>query len=193
MGQGEGQLAHGVADGIDGIADAQLVGIADGDGLQILGIDLENGDVGGLIIADDLGVVGLAVIGGDGDGVGAADHMAVGENVAVVRDDEAGAGGLVGVAVAVTAVDLTGGGDADDRADILLIEIGRGERGGFIEHGLRGKRGLVSGLGRGTGTAADDETACEQAGKEKERQGLLKNGTGNDRRCFHAWTTSFRF
>ena len=44
--------------------------VAQGDGLEVGGIHLDDGDIVILIAADVLGVVGVAVVHGDLDGVG---------------------------------------------------------------------------------------------------------------------------
>ena len=178
VGQGEGQLAEGIADGIDGVADAQFVGIADGDRLEILRLDFEDGDVVALVVADDLRVIGLVVKGRDSDGVGVLDDMVVCKDVPVLGDDEAGSCGLEGVAVTVTAVGLAAGGDTDGGIDILFIQIRRGELRGF---GGRGRR------------AAHEDAACEYCDKKEQTQRLLKNRTGKNSGCFHLQRPLFVF
>ena len=59
------------------------------------GIDLEHRDVGVGIAADDLGLELAPVEQPDRDLLGAFDHVVVGEDVAVGRDDEAGAAALL--------------------------------------------------------------------------------------------------
>ena len=177
-GQGEGQLAEGVADGVDVLADAQRVGIAQGNRLQILSVNLDDGDVVACIITDDLCIVGVVIIGRDRDGLGTADDVVVGENIAVAGDDETGAGGLVGVTVTVAAGGFTADGDADGGVDVLLIEICRGELRSLSEGGLV--------------PAADGDTARNQAGEKDKTQGLLKERIGRNRGCFHGSETSFR-
>ena len=62
-----------------------------GDGGQVLGVDLDDRDVALRVAADHLGRELPAVLQGDLDLVGAVHHVVVGEDVAVLGGDDAGA------------------------------------------------------------------------------------------------------
>ena len=53
-------------------------------------IDLQHGEVGARIGADQLGVEFLAAVGDDGEHRAAFDDMVVGDEIAVLGDEEAG-------------------------------------------------------------------------------------------------------
>ena len=122
----ERQFAERVADGDDSIANVQCIGVAQNDRGQIRRVDLQNGDVVALVVADERRVIARAVIGRDRDGVGAFNHVIVGEDVAVLRQDEAGAGrGGCGLVAEVVRGD--GGRDADGGVHVLRIDLARRE------------------------------------------------------------------
>ena len=58
---------------------------------QVLGVDLDDGEVGQLVGADELGSEDAAVIEGDAHLDGAVDDVVVGDDVAIGRDDDAAA------------------------------------------------------------------------------------------------------
>ena len=91
-GDGAGQ-AERVADGHDRVADGDLVGVADRDRGEVARgvLDRDDGQVGRGVGAADLGVVGAAVGEGHGELLGAGDDVVVGEHVARLVDDDAGA------------------------------------------------------------------------------------------------------
>ena len=100
VGEGVGQLAQGVADGVDRLAHHQLGAVPQGDGGEAAGLDLQYGHVVVLLAADELGVVLVAVGEGDLDVDGAAlvlgrllNDVVVGGDVAVLTEDKAGARG----------------------------------------------------------------------------------------------------
>src|SRR3982750_139004 len=62
---------------------------------QVRAVDLDHGDVGRRITADHLRLEGALVEEGDGDLVRVGDAVVVGRDVAVLRDDEAGATGFL--------------------------------------------------------------------------------------------------
>ena len=108
-GDGAGE-AERVADGHDRLADDDLRGVADGhrDEVARRVVQQEDREVGRRVGADDLGVVGAAVVERDADrrvGAGAGGHVVVGEDVALVVDDDARA-----LAAGLAARD----GDRDD-------------------------------------------------------------------------------
>ena len=81
--------AEGVADGDHVLADAHRVAVAEHQLGQAGGVDLEQREVGLRVGADDLGVE-LAVVGeADLHLFGVVDHVVVGDDVAVVLQDEA--------------------------------------------------------------------------------------------------------
>ena len=84
-------VAQRVADGQHPVADAGVVAVAEGGGGQPRGVDLHHRHVGQRVGADHLGGELTPVEQPDGDLLGAFDHVVVGEDVAVGRDDEAGA------------------------------------------------------------------------------------------------------
>ncbi len=96
---------EGAADGFNPVADLGLVGVAELDGGQRgIGVDLDDGEVGGLVGADHARRTSevLSVgIGGelDVDLVGLLDHVIVGDDVALGVDDEAGAERLAHLSV----------------------------------------------------------------------------------------------
>ena len=83
--------AERVADREHDVADADLVGVAERQRLQVGAVDLQHRQVARLVGADDLRLEGAAVGQFDADLLGAVDHVVVGEDVAVRPDDDAGA------------------------------------------------------------------------------------------------------
>ena len=149
-GHGVVQLAQGVAHGVDRVAHKEAVAGAELRGIQALGLYLQDRDVVVAVKALDLGGVAVAVVEHDLDlitaGVGVLDDVVVGEDVAVLADDEAGArdGGGGGHAEDV------GGGDVGLDADHLLageviIDVARAHLAG------RGCGGGAGGGGTGLG------------------------------------------
>ena len=88
--------AEGIADREHAVADLDLVAVGEGDRRQVLGVDLDDGDVGLRVAADDLGRQLAAVVERDRDRLGAVDHVVVGHDVAVGADDDAGAEAALG-------------------------------------------------------------------------------------------------
>ena len=87
--------AEGVADGHEPVADADGVGVAERDHVQIAaGLGLEQRQVRLGVAADDLRLQLLAVAEDDHDLVCALDDVVVRDDVAVIRDHEARARGL---------------------------------------------------------------------------------------------------
>ena len=83
--------AEGRADGQHPLADVQRLGVADRDGGQVRAVDLEHRHVRARVGADDLGDELAAVVEPHHDLVGVGHDVVVGQDVAVVRDHEAGA------------------------------------------------------------------------------------------------------
>ena len=92
VGQRAAQIdAERVADGIDRVADRERVGIAELRGGKPVSVHLDDGKVLLLIEADELRLIALAADEHDIALRPADDHMGVGENIAVLREDHAGA------------------------------------------------------------------------------------------------------
>ena len=85
------EVAQRVADRDGQLADSQAGRVAERDGRQVLGIDLHEGEVGQRVDAGDGAVEDGAVIEDDRDVLGVADDVAVRDDQAVARDDDAGA------------------------------------------------------------------------------------------------------
>ena len=126
-GFGEGQLTQGVADGHHAVAHVQLVGVANDHGGQAGGIDLQHGYIVALVIADELGVILGAVVGGDGDGGCAFNHVVVGQDIAVIGEDEAGACRRAGGLLAPEIGGDQAGDNAHGRIYIGGIDLCAGE------------------------------------------------------------------
>ena len=81
--------AERIADRDDPIADARLMlgefHVREG----LVGVDLDEGNVGLRVGADDLGLVFGAIVGGDLHGLGVFDDVVIGHRVAVGRNEEA--------------------------------------------------------------------------------------------------------
>ena len=88
---GPPERARAWPDGDDVLADAQSGGAAGAGRLQPRGVNLQNRHVRVEIASDKAALVSLAVVQGDHDGLGAFDHVIVGEDIAVVPDNDAGA------------------------------------------------------------------------------------------------------
>ena len=94
-GDGERQvLAERIADGQHPLADPRGVAVAQRRGSEVVGVDLEHGQVGARIGADDLGLELTPVEQPDRHLVGAVHDVVVGQDVAVLGDDEARARAL---------------------------------------------------------------------------------------------------
>ena len=91
-GDGEGQvLAQRVAHGEDPFTHPGRVAVAQRRGGEVVGVDLEHGQVGAGVGADDLGLELPPIEQAHRHLVGAVHHVVVGQDVAVTGDDEAGA------------------------------------------------------------------------------------------------------
>ena len=96
-GRDGGVESEGVADGKHPFAYLDVVGVAEDYGLEIGGVDLDEGEVGGLVAADDGGGVRGVIVEEHFELLGSVDDVVVGDYVAVGGDDDAGAGsGLLG-------------------------------------------------------------------------------------------------
>lgn len=145
--------AEGVADGKGHIAHFDLVAVGEGDRGGVAFFDFDDGDVGLRVCADEAGLVGgFIAVERNEDLVGAGDDMVVRKDVAIARDDDAGAEGLLtaflrdllewnsekwieGVLEEDGSAGACGfiGVDVDDR------------RGDFSDHGGEGRRPAFAG------------------------------------------------
>ena len=92
-GDGGGEV-EGVADGEHPLSESEVVGVANLDGRKALGVNLHEGEVGGLVGADDASLELAAVVELDGYLVGLPDDVVVGHDVAVLADDDSAAGSV---------------------------------------------------------------------------------------------------
>ncbi len=127
------RVAERVADRHDGVADLDVGAVAERQRLElgVVGIDLEHRDVGRGVGADHLGVDEVAVLlEADLDVLGVADDVRVGDDRALLVDDEAGAGRLaaaLGRAEGrVAGAGLLLGDHEDDAGALLLVDVGDG-------------------------------------------------------------------
>ena len=134
-GLGGGQGAQGIADGNHHVADVQLRAAADGGGAQAGSVHLQHRQVIGGVEADDLGGILIAAVQHHADLRAALHHMVIGDHIAILRQDKAGAGGGAGGG-AVEIGGLHGGGDGHHAVHVLAVELAGG-------HGA-----AVSGQGR---------------------------------------------
>ncbi len=86
-----GVQPHGVANGQHPFAHLHLVGVHQGQGGQVFGFDLDEGEVGARVGAHHGGFEGAVVVQGHFDVVGIGDDVVVGHDVAVLADDDTGA------------------------------------------------------------------------------------------------------
>lgn len=148
--------AERVADGEHDIADAQAVHLAEGDGRQFLGLDLQDGEIGFRVAADDLGLVGLAVVERYLDVVGPLDDVIVGQDIAIGADDDARAKARVLARLSFRAL-------AEEVAEDGVVE----QRMAGLADGLRGVDVHHGGQGGPCGVAigADRGAACLITGR----------------------------
>lgn len=90
-----GGEVEGVADGHHGLSDTRAVAIAEGDGGEAGGLDFDDGEVGGRVVAYETGGQDAFVVEGNADAFGILDDVVVGDDIAVGRDDDARAVGAV--------------------------------------------------------------------------------------------------
>ena len=138
-----GAEAEGVADGDDPVADAGAVGIAEWNRADALeGGDADKREVGGGVAADDGGLELAVVVEFDADVAGSLDDMEVGQDVALVIDDEsrAEAGADLAAHGSDRVVGDLGGVEIDDALLDLLDEVGEGAGGSG--NGYDGRAGL---------------------------------------------------
>src|SRR5262249_21162608 len=120
--------AERVADGDDRVADLHAGGVGQRERLDLRGrrVDVDDGDVGADVGTDDGRLVGGAVVELHRDGARAVDDVVVGDDVALVVVEEAGALRLRGTAAAAEGGRAGGLGrvDLDDARRILLRDVG---------------------------------------------------------------------
>src|SRR5262249_53100510 len=115
--------AERIADRDNPVTDANLGVVGEVDVGELVGaVDLEHGEVGLGVGADQLGIELPAVIGHDREGLAAVDDVVVGDEVAVLGDEEAGAlrnGARLLLAVAAAHVELAAIAVAIIAAEVL--------------------------------------------------------------------------
>src|SRR4051794_26372115 len=153
---GQGPVeAERVADGDRRVADLHGLGRAEAQRVQVqaVGVDLQQRDVAGDVLADDLRVDGLVVRELHGHLDRAVDDMRVGEDVAVAVDDEAGAGRLAlllgrsHVEGRLRALDDLRA-DEDHARRVALVDVARRELPGAVAGRARGGDGSLLDDGR---------------------------------------------
>ena len=135
-GHGAVNLAHRVADGNRQLANLELIAVAEHGGIQTLRVDFQNRDIVVLRAADERRLIGLllrvifAGVDIDRDFVRAGDNVVVGQNVAVFRNDDAGAGSRFGVflraaatAASAIAVTVAIAEHAAERIVVIIIVV----------------------------------------------------------------------
>ena len=158
-------LTHRVADGHGQLAALKLIAVAEGRGVEAGRVDLEHRDVVALGGADERGFVGLlfAAVAGvdvDGDLVRAGDDVVVGQNVAVLRDDDAGTGGLLGVFLRAAAAAAVAVAIAEAVAEhaaeriVIVVIVGVVDHLGLRLDGHDGGTALLGDLRDGEGILA---------------------------------------
>ena len=124
----------GIPHGKDHLPHLHFVGITEFDGHESLGRHLQNGYVGALVRPGDHGRKASPVVELNGDLCGAVDHVAVGDDVAVLGDDQAAShlavlrdsatGDPEELAEKRIPVGSRHRGDAHHRGDHVVDEIG---------------------------------------------------------------------
>lgn len=149
-------MAHGQ------LADLKLIAVAEGRGIQAGRVDLEHRNVVALGGTDERGLVALlfAAVAGvdvDGDLVRAGDDVVVGQNVAVLRDDDAGTGGLLGVFLRAAAAAAVAVAIAEAVAEhaaervVIVVVVGVIDHLGLRLDGHDGGAALLGDLRDGEG------------------------------------------
>ena len=163
---------EGIADGVDLLTDLEIARAGEDGGDEVRRVDLEKGEVVQAIFADDLSLVAMLVVGLDLDVSRVGDDVVVGEDVALLIENEAGALVLLGYEAHEEVEGDGAGGDVDDGGDDALVD-------GDVVH-LRVRvlgRGVSLGQrqrGAGSAETADfevgDEVAesCNQDENQKE-------------------------
>lgn len=171
----------GVTDGDDPLADLQVVTVADRQGGEVLGIDLDEGEVGDLVGTNDPCGELAVVVEGDGQLVGAFYDMVIGDDISVRADDDTTTRGfllrrlhllLAGAAVALVRITEEAEGIAEEVIERIALYF-NGLSLGILDildmydsrESLAGGIGKVYGLtgscyGRSLGGLSFDESAC---------------------------------
>ena len=161
--------AEGRADGHNGLSESDLGGIAEvgeGEGeafaFDFIEVELDEGEVGPMIGADQLGADVFKIEEGHVEAFGAAGDVEVGEDVALLVDDDAAADGTAGTGLALDEI-LGDDVDADDGGADGVGGVADGVAGAHVD--LR--RGLLLGgcCSSNRGTPRDEAamTAAEHA------------------------------
>ena len=88
-----------IADGNGGFSHFHLAGIAELGGRQVLSVNFQHGNIAFHIGADELGRVSFSIVQCDGNAVAPFHHMVIGDDIAVLRqnDPRTGAAGGIGL------------------------------------------------------------------------------------------------
>ena len=127
MGQRECQFSERVADGDYVVAHIQIVRIPQYHRCQPCGIDLQYRNIVALIVANQLCVITGSVKHRNGDRAGIVNDMMIGENIAVLGENESGTGGGGGGLVS-PEVGGNRGGDTNSGANIGGINLCGGHK-----------------------------------------------------------------
>ena len=100
-GDGEAEIAEGVADGQHGLSRHQFGRVAPGDRGQIFGVDLDHGQICKLVGANYLGREGAAVMQRYPHFHRAIDHVIVGHDVSIRGDDHTAANAVLNLPLAL--------------------------------------------------------------------------------------------
>jgi len=95
--------------------------------IQLMGRLAQNGNIVAGIVANELCIAGSAVVERHSDGIGTVHHVVVGEDIAVVAENEAGAGGGRSGLIA-PEIGGNGCGDANGGVYICRINLCRGHQ-----------------------------------------------------------------
>jgi hypothetical protein len=143
--------AEGIADGVDLLAHGELSGVGQSNRLEVGRVDLQQGKIVNPVSAHHLGRIAVLVAEHHLDAaVGALDDMVVGEHMAGLVEDEAGALALLRDGSVKEIEDQGGGSDVDHRGQhpfidgdiVLLLGVvgGRGLSFGKLEQGAGATR-----------------------------------------------------
>ncbi len=184
--------AEGRADGGHPLADPEVVGVAQAQGRQALGLHLEHRHIGTLVAAHQLGSQLTPVIEAHHDLVGTIDHVGIGHDVAVLADDEAGAQRLALLGAAGALLHAGRHGEAvteevaEDLGDLLMVETLEGvatlhgARGGDVDHPGGGLLHQLGEVGQLPGHGA---LPGQQAGGQQHPQGDVSQGSHHGDSC----------
>ena len=89
-----------IADGGHAVAHLQAAGITEGGCIQIIRFNMQNSQIGNRIGTDEGGREAASVGQLDGNNLGIFHHVAVGDDITLLREDHTGAGGIAAVEAA---------------------------------------------------------------------------------------------